>query len=333
MDKWHTEFRDDPKFVRTELQRVTAATGDPALFATLLKRRAAALAGAVRWRSTSTSALAPHLARAGSFENAGLCLHPLYGFAYLPGTGLKGMARAWAEFHFGENDVDVLAVFGPSEIRKDGEAYAGAVVFFEAWPTKWPRLVVDIVNNHHRDYYEKAAPPEDWENPNIVNFLAVAPGTEFEFAVAARRKGDPEGERLVGLAKQWLDAALVWLGAGAKTNAGYGRFKGVGERPALPPNREVFECTLRLVSPAFLAGAMQGKEDCTLRPATVRGLLRWWWRTLHAGYLTVEELRRLEGRLWGTTEAGGLISVEVEPIANPVPKEMRVVMRNGEKPA
>ncbi len=38
-----------------------------------------------------------HLARASALENAGLCLHPIYGFAFLPGTGLKGLARAYAE--------------------------------------------------------------------------------------------------------------------------------------------------------------------------------------------------------------------------------------------
>ncbi len=30
-------------------------------------------------------------------ENAGICLHPIHGFPYLPGTGLKGLARAYAE--------------------------------------------------------------------------------------------------------------------------------------------------------------------------------------------------------------------------------------------
>ena len=53
--------------------------------------------GALRWRCATTGPLTLHLVRASALENAGICLHPLYGFVYLPGTGLKGMARAYAE--------------------------------------------------------------------------------------------------------------------------------------------------------------------------------------------------------------------------------------------
>ncbi len=336
LEKWHEEWDEQgPKdFVRAQLTRVTRATGEDTLLQAALSRRRAALSGATVWMRKTTGPMSLFLAASGSFENAGICLHPLYGFAYMPGTGIKGMARAYAVTVVAASRDDVNAVFGPELVGTDAEAECGGVVFYEAWPTKWPKLEVDIVNNHHRNYYEgkNNAPPEDWEQPNPVNFLTVKPGTEFEFAVAARRKESTEAGRLVALAKTWVDGGLQWLGAGAKTNAGYGRF---AAETALPEcsQREVFECTLRLVSPAFLAGAMQGKEDCTLRPATVRGLLRWWWRTLHAGYLTVEELRKLEGRLWGTTEVGGQIAVEVEPISNQSPKEMKVVMQNGEKPA
>ena len=36
-------------------------------------------------RCRTVTPLTMHLARASALENAGLCLHPLYGFAYLPG--------------------------------------------------------------------------------------------------------------------------------------------------------------------------------------------------------------------------------------------------------
>lgn len=291
-----------------------------------------------------------HLARASALENAGICLHPLYGFVYLPGSGLKGLARAYAETVWfpgqyaakedgsPQDELErgkaveawrtIEAVFGwapnsdsrkpwkpddiPRHDRHDRE-HCGQIVFHDAWPTAWPKLIVDILNNHHAAYYQGHGDdaPGDWENPVPVYFLAVERGTEFEFALAPRRDDIPES--LLDHARQWLQGALCQLGAGAKTNAGYGGFEPVaGPRPALAsPRHATFEATLELVTPAFLAGANQQAEDCDLRPATLRGLLRWWWRTMHAGFLDVPTLRALEAAIWGDTEAGGAIRVEV----------------------
>src|SRR5437763_1646783 len=47
-------------------------------------------------RAASAGPLTLHLARASALENAGICLHPLYGFVYLPGSGVKGLAHAYA---------------------------------------------------------------------------------------------------------------------------------------------------------------------------------------------------------------------------------------------
>jgi hypothetical protein len=55
-------------------------------------------------------------------------------------------------------------------------------------------------------------------------FLTVSPNTEFRFAVGWRGAPDP------GTLKQaadWLKLGLGKLGAGAKTNSGYGRFRPV----------------------------------------------------------------------------------------------------------
>jgi CRISPR-associated protein Cmr6 len=138
---------------------------------------------------------------------------------------------------------------------------------------------------------------------------------------------------------------LSYAGAGAKTAAGYGSFRLLdqGADPAPPaPGRELRWTTeLRLVTPAFLAGADQAKDDCTLHPGTLRGLLRWWWRTLHAGHVPVAELRRLETLVWGGTgQSGGqdsgqgsAVAVHVMPCSGntgrdhkeqPVPKQVAV---------
>jgi len=127
------------------------------------------------------------------------------------------------------------------------------------------------------------------------------------------------------------------LGAGAKTAAGYGAFKPAdAQAPALPSqSRLVFEPTLKLVTPAFLAGANQQAEDCDLRSATLRGLLRWWWRTMHAGFLDVKTLRALEAAIWGDTKRGGAVRVVVERVeANspePYDKRSKASFRDQQK--
>jgi CRISPR-associated protein Cmr6 len=362
----------DQSFVKHALQKVVEinnATNDQS-FQELRERWMALInpEGKPPLRCITTGSLTLHLARASALENAGLCLHPIYGFAYIPGSGLKGMARAYAETVWLPAQPDkprawrhIEDVFGwtpnldrrqqinnpdhPAEPRRTDDndpdspeikASSGDIVFHDAWPETWPKLVVDIVNNHHPHYYTgqaakrdkqglcddckfppddvNAHPPGDWENPVPVYFLAVQPGTTFTFALTKRRTDVPD--HLVKLAQEWLLGALCHLGAGAKTNAGYGAFKPVEQQcPALPPGqREILETTLELVTPAFLAGANQQAEDCDLRPATLRGLLRWWWRTLHAGFLDVKTLRSLEVAIWGDTKGSGAVRMVLEPI-------------------
>lgn len=322
LDKYHAECprQEDQK---PELVKIAALLPREGELARRLKQRRAALEGlgARPWTRTTSGPLTLQLSRAGSFENAGICLHPTYGFVYLPGTGMKGMARAFAETVAHAEVAEIEAVFGNTASKEEDSA-AGAVVFHEAWPVAWPRLVVDIVNNHHPKYYQgndDRDSPDDFEDPNPVSFLAVAAGAKFEFAVGLRQResADP---RLLGLAREWLDGALTLLGAGAKTNAGYGRFQ-ADAMPPLGPDHAQFTAELKLVTPAFLAGATQDGKDCELRPATLRGLLRWWWRTLHAAHLGVSGLRKLEAKIWGDTEAGGPVALQLEPVsAAPVPR-------------
>ncbi len=299
------------------LRDVTQVRGDRALFEEVRLRRRASLQslGVTPFERTTAAPLTLHLARANALENAGICLHRVYGFPYLPGSGLKGMARAYAETVASARAEDVEAVFGnaPGEPRKDHQR-AGSIVFHDAWPTSWPSLVVDIVNNHHPQYYRGEDAPGDWDSPNPVYFLALPGGTTFEFALGKRRTDVPD--RLLKQAHDWLDGALTHLGCGAKTVAGYGTFQPTNDRSAatMPAVRAAFAATLDLATPAFLAGAAQKPEDCDLRSATLRGLLRWWWRAMHVGYVDILTLRQMEAALWGDTEAGGAVRLEVRSL-------------------
>lgn len=239
------------------------------------------------------------LGRKGSLE-VGFTFHR-YGFPYLPGSSIKGLARARGLLEIAEAlgetlkkvhekiilsspKSGVLGALNISLSREDGKDFeadmkdcgvedntieiarafraifgttkrAGRVVFFDAIPSsqELPVLEIDIMNPHYPDYYKEGPKdyPSNWQNPIPVNFLTVAPGVKFRFAIGWRKSpddNDPNSElkapvwgwfkaqqeskhqtpqetaRLQQLARQWLQGGLLELGAGGKTNAGYGFF-------------------------------------------------------------------------------------------------------------
>ena len=331
---------------RAALEDVTCIRGDNLLLRTLTDRRNIMLdaLSAARLSMTTRGPFTLHLSRSGALENAGISLHPIYGFVYFPGSGIKGLTRAWAETVWARDQADqekawrqIEKAFGwspgsewhkrdwrPNSVDAQEGAVAGRLVFHDAWPLCWPKLIVDVVNNHHVKYYAGEDDPGDWENPTLVYFLAVGAEEKFEFAISDRNHGDSE---LLKLACGWLKSALTVEGAGAKTAAGYGRFKPVeGEASILSPDftkagfaSESFD--LKLSTPAFLAGADQKKEDCDLRPATLRGLLRWWWRTMHAAHLGRKMLKRLETAVWGDAESGSPVRIAVDYVNGGQPEQ------------
>jgi CRISPR-associated protein Cmr6 len=151
----------------------------------------------------------------------GLSLHPLYGFPYLPGSSVKGVARSFAETVAGASEEDLLVVFG-STTKNETEAQMqqGAVRFLDAIPTAHPDLEVDVMTPHYGAYYigDAPSPPGEWHHPVPVPFLTVAAGATFRFSLYSR-----DEEALVKAA-EWMREGLFWLGAGGKTAAGYGLF-------------------------------------------------------------------------------------------------------------
>jgi len=168
-----------------------------------------------------------------SVIETGMTLHPLYGFPYLPGSGLKGLARAYAEI--AENFPDektkkklLYEIFGSEDKEPNNVANnrQGKVFFMDGLPIEFPKLELDIMNPHYGDYYSgkkdtkgNPIPPADYLNPNPVTFLAVAAEQKFSFAIYSRDKD------LAEKAKAWFIGGLTELGAGGKTNVGYGYFK------------------------------------------------------------------------------------------------------------
>lgn len=200
----------------------------------------------------------PGLGRKSALE-IGFGFHR-YGFPYLPGSAVKGIARTYALYELAEaiqlpaesaellNQLDQLLEKPDEEFRKEinhkpdwrGLAahsektaqfravfgtleQAGGAVFFEAIPAETFTLEMDIMNPHYGPYYQDKDVPADWHNPVPVAFLTVPAGKIFQFAIGWRR-GTAHSE-LRSTAEGWLKQGLKKLGAGAKTAAGYGYFR------------------------------------------------------------------------------------------------------------
>lgn len=185
----------------------------------------------------TVSRLAIGLGAAHPTENS-LTLDPLLGVPYLPGSSIKGACRAWSAIEAESNRIEadrVQALFGsapPSNRSSDPESagMSGALQFMAAHPTSQPKLAVEIVNNHHMQYYgagAKARAKPDWrfepldiESPNPAYFLVVEARVPFAFHVLAT-----DGQKkTLSQGLEILKAALVHIGIGAKTSVGYGRF-------------------------------------------------------------------------------------------------------------
>ncbi len=190
----------------------------------------------------------------------GFLWHPTLGTPYISGAALKGLVRAWmeGEWEQARDNEKLYRWFGSED--KDPTAWkrnikAGDFVFFDALPTEPVELKADVMTPHMGYWYEKGGEspaadgsnvPADWHNPVPVPFL-VAKEPKFLFAVAPRNgKTNPE----LGNVMTALTSALEWLGAGAKTAVGYGRFQAVEASDAKTINTP----TTRIALPRFNIG-------------------------------------------------------------------------------
>jgi CRISPR-associated protein Cmr6 len=151
----------------------------------------------------------------------GFGFHHLLGVPYLPGSSLKGVARAWAKERARADETegaDVDALFG-------SEGHVGACDVLDALPVEPPRLVVEVLTPHYGGWTPED-PPGDWRSPVPVPYLALEAEAAFLVAVVARR-GSDEGS----LESVWkvLVEALRCEGVGARTALGFGRLELVEE--------------------------------------------------------------------------------------------------------
>jgi len=165
----------------------------------------------------------------------GAALHHTYGVPYLPGSALKGCARAYAVQQGVQPDyLRVLFGAGPdaADHAADSEGVAapslseaGCVVFHDAW---WIPLLSqsdsscevgplerEVITPHHVNYYSGKGDATDFDSPVPVPSLGAV--GSYYFVI----EGDPAWARA---ALRLLQGALQHVGVGAKRAAGYGLF-------------------------------------------------------------------------------------------------------------
>jgi CRISPR-associated protein Cmr6 len=163
-----------------------------------------------------------------SVYETGITLHHIYGFPYIPASGIKGIVRSYiiqenylpnfagqekagekAEKKALENN-DFLNIFGSTNQK-------GKITFFDAMPVSVPQLKPDIMNVHYPDYYGGSSAPADTQSPRPIYFLTVHE-TSFQFMIGCKEVD----KHLLQTAYIWLENALKEKGIGAKTAVGYG---------------------------------------------------------------------------------------------------------------
>ena len=227
--------RTNPKHEALKVVRDTRM--DAALHRAYVARWQAMLAaqGAETFETKAEWRFIVGLGRKGPLE-VGMTFHRIYGFPLIPGSSLKGLARAYAELVAKVGEDEITHVFGnaPGPGEDPSVAHVGRAVFFDAVPLVPPRLEIDVMNPHYADYYSEKKdarghpiPPADYLSPTPIYFLTVGRGSRYLFAVAGSEKTQ---------ARAWLEGGLRELGSGAKTSAGYGYWQvlgaaGVSEQP------------------------------------------------------------------------------------------------------
>jgi CRISPR-associated protein Cmr6 len=199
----------------------------------------------------------------------------------------------------------------PEELAKDLAGATGAglrrlihwqglIAVADAFPDDKANLTVDILNPHHKAYYEGNGTPNDAENPLPVFFLTLAAGAHFTFSVQPLPSRAAVWQA-IGDHRALLDAAFEhardWLGFGAKTAVGYGAMieaspasqaiaqvpgKPATQEPALsdktkthPPVEEIWPTATLLYEPgpSLIKAEFKGKTTAGLKVSDAKQLI------------------------------------------------------------
>jgi CRISPR-associated protein Cmr6 len=225
-----TDFADKESSKRDFMRKFTGNRGNAtAINAAALRQIALTKALGGVWFIASNTDASPFVTGTGNshpVENGFLWHHTL-STPYMQGSAVKGIMRSWLENQLGygvdedDNHSELKRYFG-SETKASADNQAGDLIFFDAIPIVQPRLKVEIMTPHMGDYYadKGKTAPADWHSPTPIPLLAVE-SISLLFCIAPRL-GKIDASELEKLSTA-LQNALANMGAGAKTQTGFGR--------------------------------------------------------------------------------------------------------------
>ncbi|MDW8063784.1 MAG: type III-B CRISPR module RAMP protein Cmr6 [Candidatus Caldarchaeum sp.] len=147
-----------------------------------------------------------------AFE-VGLAFDPILNVPYMPGSGIKGAARAAAELFMNGDRVEMF--FGDDSV--------GRLDFHDAYPVqagvRGYLLVPDVMTPHYSRGGQDIL-GEDKAHLTPIPFMAIAPETTFRFLIADRKGNLSDAKEVVRAV-----AVAFSNGLGAKTSIGYGVFE------------------------------------------------------------------------------------------------------------
>lgn len=161
----------------------------------------------------------------GSVLETNVTLHRAYGVPYIPGSALKGLARAYAECLVDNgrgflSDRQLKWLFGNA--YNDTTAAAGNLDFQDGWwiPENILPLCLEVDTPHHAEYHRTQGekPATDFDDPTPLHHLAI----QGRFLISI--KGEPLAAQL---ALTLLAHGLRMWGIGGRVNADYGQFSQV----------------------------------------------------------------------------------------------------------
>lgn len=222
---------------------------------------------------------------------------PLNG--YIPGSGIRGLVRAWAKQR-PEIQQRMRELLG---YQQDNTISAGKIEFLDAWPKEPTKLILDIVNPQEpfQVFHEGQSTP--------LSFYALGDGENaIELTVAIRGIPGKANAAEVAEVWGWVQQALTLYGVGSRTASGYGAIASPDiSKPTLDPDyaSKTFDFTLYSQGCYGADSPRPGHSgEVELRPSHWRGWLRSWVLRFLLGVMSETNAKKTLGELLGTLVDG-----------------------------
>lgn len=73
-------------------------------------------------------------------------------------------------------------------------------------------------------------------------------------------------------------------------------------------DKEEYHC--EVITPMFLSGADQ--KEAEIRTQSIKGALRFWWRAIHVKNSSLEDMKKRENKIFGSTEVKSAVEIKID---------------------